>query len=977
MKLDSPSTKSLLAVLLTFFASSLSLSQSHSFRHYGTNNGLNSSTVYSCLQDSKGFMWFATDAGVARFNGISFEQFTKNDGLSDIEVFRMFEDSKHRIWFLTLNGHLSYYSDGKFYNEKNTPFLKELFVGESFTAAFEDSKGNLYLGTFGAPLLVIGTDNSIVRHNIDGAYGAFSFFENSNGEVYAASAARRVRVRKDRIEDALLQNVRLDVRYIYSKLNHDFYFSEKGLTRIDRLKETLVIPAEMLPSFHTITGCWENADSSFSVSTRSNGVLQFPRVVSKTTKPERVLTDKIVLSVFADGENNKWYNTEGDGVYMLSDAGRNVKSFTQHDGLPVESINCIEKSASGEIWAAGERQSIMQITSDTVLSYHISTVNNRNDRILDITFDKENYLWLGTDNGIVRFDPKNGSRRIPLKIGDIRSYPSCKSISYEKDGRIIASHFRGVAVCDPAKYDGDVCSPLYSVENSTRVFTHFIDRKGRMWIANINGLSLWDGRKLIDYGEKDELLKSRILQINETGDMLLLSTGGNGVIFFKNNKVVYHLNRKNGLPSDICRRMFVSGNHLWVCTNLGLADVTISNDKVTHIEIINQSNGLISDDVRDVLDDDSLIYIATDKGLCVMGKDPAKQVLDPPPLYITNVSVNNRTVETAQPLALSYDENFLVIKFIALTYQSPEKIIYQYRLNTQKASWITTNNNSIEFSSLSPSEYIFEVRAKKINSDWSKPVTLHFHIYPPFWKTWWFITLVAIAVILAVYFIHRYYSRLKLNRQLVELSRREIILKERSRISTDMHDDLGADLSRIVVLTEVMKVSDGSSINTSASSHLNKISGYATDLRAKVDEIIWALNPHHDSLKDLISYIHSFTREYLEDCPFKFQLEIPAFIPDIAVSAAFRRNVFLITKEALHNIVKHSAATNVKIKIAADEANVEIAIEDNGKGFVKDKIKAGNGFVNMRKRAAEIGGLLTVISSEGMGCKIIFNGNIH
>src|SRR5436190_22932692 len=119
-------------LLISHYASA----KSFSFKNYSTQDGLSSSKVYMCIQDSKGYMWFCTDAGVCRFDGRRFELFTRNDGLSDNEVFHLFEDSEQRIWFLTYNGHLSYYYDGKFFNEENTPWLHKTFIGESYTSAF-------------------------------------------------------------------------------------------------------------------------------------------------------------------------------------------------------------------------------------------------------------------------------------------------------------------------------------------------------------------------------------------------------------------------------------------------------------------------------------------------------------------------------------------------------------------------------------------------------------------------------------------------------------------------------------------------------------------------------------------------------------------------------------------------------------------------------------------------------------------------
>ena len=949
--------------------------QSFSLRHYSTSEGLNSAIVYSCIQDTKGYMWFGTDAGVCSFDGTRFEQFTKSDGLSDNEVLRLFSDSKERLWFLTFNGHLSFYADGKFFNEENTPWLRKAYVGESYTSAFEDSKGNIYLGSFGSKFILINNE-SITIHELKNAYGGFNFYESNKSEIYLTSSDQRAQFVNNKVVNSPLQNYNIGIQYIYSKLGNSLYLTSAGLIKVEGNKESIEIPASDLPTLTTITSCIENADSSILISTRGSGALLIPNPHNHSSiKPVKILPDKIVLSIYIDNEKNTWFNTEDDGTYMVSDANKNITGYSASSGLANVNIKRICKDRKGNIWLACDKQVITRISSDTLINYHLSSSQKtRNDKVIDIACENQDELWVATNADIIRINPGKKSTFIPMRYKNLIQHPAFKSLSCDPEGNILVTYFMGIAKLQRfADRSKDYFKSLKGIEFSERTFTHFIDRSKRLWVANINGLNLWNGDSLICFGNLDPLLKGRILQIKEMNNMLVLSTDENGVILFRENKVIGHLTHKNGLPSDICGKTDYNKNRLWVCTNHGLAYFKVIGDSVTIISVYDENVGLLSNDVHDVLDDGEHVYVGTDKGLSILKMSGTVKPSNPPLIYITKLLINNKPVNTDTNLiSLKHTENSLIINFVAITFQSPEKLIYQYQLNPANDHWVSTLNNTLEFSSLSPGKYAFSIRAKKVNSEWSEPAKISFTIHPPFWKTAWFGTLAAIIALCILVLLQRYHSRRKLKKQLAEHTRREVLLNERSRISSDMHDDLGAELSRIVVLSEVIRVTEQLDQHTSAK--LDKISQYAMDLRVKIDEIIWALNPRHDSLTDLVSYLHRYALDFFDGSNITCHITLPATIPDLRVTAAYRRNVFLIVKEALHNIYKHSSASEVNILVGIKAHLMEIDILDNGNGFIIDANSLRNGLVNMKKRAGETDGELNISSDLGKGCRVHYRG---
>lgn len=959
----------IISCLIVFFSAEQLMAQSYSLRHYAISEGMNSTVVYRCLQDSRGYMWFATDAGLCRFDGKKFDQFTTRDGLSGNEIFNLFEDSKKRLWFLTYNGHLSYYKEGVFYNEKKLPLLRKMYLGQSYTSAFEDSKGNIYFGSYGTKFIVLTNENVIV-YDYPLSYGAFDFKESKNGEILVSSRYNRKKIVGNILVDEPLKYNRKDVKYVESMPGNNFYFSDSGLVQISDGNEHIIIRYAQLPDYEYINGCLENKDSIIIISTRTEGALFYKRKGAVYVKEEEVLKDEIILSTFVDNESNTWFNTEGNGIYMMSDANKRMKNITVADGLESASIYRIIKGYDESLWLACGMGKIANIRNKTIINYQLTNLaKNRSKRVLDLVFDKNDYLWCATDDGIFAVKNKKQIVNVPLYFEGIVNQLSGKTISCDLENNIFVSYSFGVAKLHRS-LNNEFKFYQEPITNSfqTRTFTHLIDHANRFWIANINGLNLWDGKQLICYGDSDELLKSRILQIIEIGDTLVLSTNDRGIVFFSKNKVIKTFTEKDGLSSDICRKICYSNNKLWISTCKGLTTVEFNQGNFQNIQVFNESDGLASDDVEDVLDDGKLVYIATGNGLTILNKSIPVRFIKPPVVYVTSVLVNDREVNKNNLTALKYTESSIIINFIAITFQNSDKVIYQYNLNSEKSEWNTTRNNTIEFSSLSPGQYTFSLRAKKDNSDWSSPVTINFKINPPFWRTVWFWIILSLLILAGLIYIIRYLTRKRAQKQIAELSRRELLLNERSRISSDMHDDLGADLSRIVVLSEVMKVTD--QIDQKTLANIDKISQYAIDLRTKIDEIIWALNPRHDSLSALLSYTHRYILDYLEDSNLKVDLKINPSVPEMQVSAAFRRNVFLIVKEAIHNCVSHASASKARIAIEVNDKTMSVTIEDDGKGFEQKSINSGNGLENMRKRTKEIGGKIKIVSAPGSGCNI-------
>jgi len=202
-----------------------------------------------------------------------------------------------------------------------------------------------------------------------------------------------------------------------------------------------------------------------------------------------------------------------------------------------------------------------------------------------------------------------------------------------------------------------------------------------------------------------------------------------------------------------------------------------------------------------------------------------------------------------------------------------------------------------------------------------------------------------------------------------DLDRQLMLERERTRISQDMHDDVGASLTRISMMSDLIK--NRTDVGGGARQWLGKISDTSRGLMEEMNQIIWALNPKNDNLEGLVAYVRRFAFEYLEPSAVNCVFDLPGELPNRALSVEVRRNVYLVVREALHNVVKHAGATTVWVNLEMNEQGFRIRIKDDGSGFNPSKLEfPGNGLTNMKKRMNDIGGELVIRSKAGEGTEI-------
>ena len=364
-----------------------------------------------------------------------------------------------------------------------------------------------------------------------------------------------------------------------------------------------------------------------------------------------------------------------------------------------------------------------------------------------------------------------------------------------------------------------------------------------------------------------------------------------------------------------------------------------------------------------------------------------------PPVVIEELLVDSKSVERdargtrasqssgAPVFEIPAGRQRFEVRYTALSYAAPEKVRFQYRLEGLERDWVEAGTRRVaEYSYLPPGHYTFRVIACNNDEVWNETgASLAFAVLPAYYQTWWFRSSAVLAGAAAVGFGVLSVSRRRVRARVEQLERQRAIERERARIARDIHDDLGASLTRITMLSQTVHSElEG---QPQAAADVDRIYGTARELTRAMDEIVWAVNPKHDTLDSLVTYLGRFAQNFLSTAGIRCRLDVPLHLPAWTVTAEIRHNVFLALKEALHNVVKHAHASEVRISLDLLADGFVLLVADNGCGFDLNggprpsspdaaRLSSGYGLSNMRKRLEEIGGRCDWDTAPGEGTRL-------
>ncbi len=949
------------------------------FSHYTTKDGLLSNVVNCLYQDSRGFIWIGTGEGLSKFDGRTFTNYTPANGYPFSSVSDIIEDrsSPGTMLIATLGSGLVKMKERSF--TRITIDSSELSV--SIGRVLQDSKQRIWC-TVGKYIYIIENE-SAKRFRPDILFGNIYDIIFESDSVLWVSEFKKVHRISLFTGSYQCTNLPVDSKvlpfttclFIDSESSLWIGISDGNVYQLkhDRLEKRLHHVSGVISDIN------EDEDGniwvcSFDGIHRIKKSLGTESNVLKITK-ENGLNQDAVTYMLIDRESNFWFGYGTEGFSKLADL--HLVSF-KHGGIPPTPNNTITNvDKNDHIWICtfSSLLEFWQMPSGEwkQQSHLIGTIYGKSHPI-SVMFDSEDRCWVLYSNSVFRrFEVKGNDDgasvlRETKNIDMQKKYSAGLPFFFIIDTNDIlwfVDVAHGVYVLNPEQPE-----PLIRLITPNDGLpgisfrTLYQDRSGTMWfggnnegLASLSKTNFLTG-KLHLYTMKDGLSSDAIRSLlqDRTGN-LWIGTRYNGLTIME-NEMFTNIDMRTGLLSNTIWRIAQdSSGRLWFGTPTGL--VYLENEEAREFKAFERQHldGQIS--TLGVMHN-GLIWCTTADWLTIFDPHDKQTKVQFPPIYLTHCSVNGISVQIQSELSLSHNENNIVLEFIGISFRDEQALRYQYRLIGTEHQWHPpTSENSITYGSLQPGEYTFEVRAVTGDGVISEvPARLSFTIASPFWKVWWFILIVNVLIIglFAIVYFYRVRQVLKVERM-------------RTRIATDLHDDIGSTLSSISIFSEMVR-REIEQVAPKSSHILHRIGESSRSMLDAMDDIVWTINPGNDRLENLALRIREFATEMFEASNYSFDINIPEKLSNIKLPMETRKNIFLIAKEAVNNIVRHSLCTHASVLMREQGGELELLLQDNGVGIPKEILSSSNGLKNLERRAKEIGGTLSVASTENKGTLI-------
>lgn len=690
---------------------------------------------------------------------------------------------------------------------------------------------------------------------------------------------------------------------------------------------------------------------------------------------------EIAHQIIEDREGGVWVATD-EGIYFTSPGkdGNGVQNMIFSEAKKSRDFTDIIELRNGDYWLANWGQGIL--TMDKFFKpkpYQIfknfpANWNGAQRGGVNLTWCMHEEkatgdVWIGSNGGLItRFNPATNKTQFynPPEFQNA----TVRYITEDKKGRIWFSTQRGRVI----RFENNQFTVIKDFGTAV-IPKIFFDKDGWIW-AGVQGTGLFameaeSGRILQQYvkGSSDNSLFALSgTDIDQLNDSIIAYGAGALNLVNKKTGKVRIIDYMQGLPSNSVQRLRIDrAGYLWIVTNNGLCRYNPFNDNITPY---NKRDGVVLGEktvAADYLCSEGFVMFAGGNALVFFQPEIFSSNQQPPDVSITDFKLNNEFLSidslTAQSeLTVNHDQNSFSVYFSALSYVNRDKLIYYYKMSGIDDQWIRADRQKlVNFSLLPPGHYTFQVYCENIDGVRSKNITsFSIYIRPPFWRRWWFLTLVALALVGLLYFIHR----LRINRILA-------VENLRNRVARDLHDDMGSTLSTINILSTMAK-SKLNTDNVRASEYLGKISDNSQRMMEAMDDIVWSIKPMNDSMQKITARMREIATSVLEAKDIDLQFRTDDSIEDVKMNMEARRDFFLLFKEAINNIAKYSKASEASVHLTVHHKRMMMIIKDNGVGFDIDSAD-GNGLGNMYKRAASLKGRIQIQSKPGEGTQITLN----
>jgi signal transduction histidine kinase/ligand-binding sensor domain-containing protein len=890
---------------------------------------LRSNDIRALLSTREGnFLWACTGAGLARFDGSAWVVYTAGQGLAGDDVLSAYEARDGSVWVATSSG-LSRLKDGAFRNFTSRDGL----AGDVVQTVFEDRDGALWAGTAeglgrfdGARFVSVGADEGLP------AGGVSAIEQGPDGRLWVGTA--------------------------------------EGLARLEAGRFRVYTTRDGLPNDRVVS-LRADASGSLWVGTAS-GLARFGEGTFKSFAADDALARAVILSVFEDREGSLWVGTESGGLHQLRD--KKFTTYTTREGLSNDVVKAIYEDREGNVWVGTYGGGLDLIRGGRVKTYTTKD-GLASNIVLALYGDAAGSLWVGTPDGLCRF---REGRFETFTSADGLPNDFVRSIYSDAKGDLWVGTRGGLARMSGGEFT------TYTTRDglpNNFVGTIYEDARGRLWVGTLGGLGLYEGGRFESYTTRDGLSDDVVISLyGDASGRLWIGTNGGGLNLFEGGR--FHVfTARDGLPNDTVYRILGDeSGRLWMSCNKGVFSLAASEleefasgrVKTLSPVVYGTADGMQTRECSGGghpsawRGADGRLWFSTIKGVAMIDPRGVARNEQPPRVVINQVLVDGEPVTTSTRPELPPGTSRFDFHYAGLSFVAPEKVRYRYKLEGFDKEWVEGGDRrAAYYTNLGAGDYRFLVLACNNDGVWaSAPASFAFTLRPHFYRAYWFYSLCALGLALVAWQL--YALRVRQMR-----ARFAAVLQERNRIARELHDNLAQEILGVSVQLEVVARLFKTSPDA-ARSHLDRARSLVRSSMAEARRYVWDLRSQSLEERDLPAALSEMTRRLSSESDVHTQFEVGGTLRPLPPQV--ENNLLRIGQEAVNNAVRHSGAGNISVKLLFDATSVRLSVRDDGRGFDPDSRAGGPnghfGLVGMRERAREMGGEVRFGSRPGEGCEV-------
>jgi signal transduction histidine kinase/ligand-binding sensor domain-containing protein len=929
---------------------------------FTTADGLPSNHLYKITEDSHGFLWVSTDAGVARFDGRYFQTFTTVQGLPDNEVLSIVKEKDGTLWVNCFRKVPAYFDEklNRFVVPKIPDTILKKMNGLLMYLHPLKKGGVMYSGQHGASIFrnKTITDLSgkgpwdfVVKEITTGELIRYKTENNGHNTNYVA-----LRHEKDnKVVDSV--NIYPGPVTTYKletdgdNFNLTNYISGKHYIfsnfQLNPLRFTLDSISVNEPLYYGST-----TDRHIALIGRSGKVYFFDK---GTKKLIQVFQGGYSPNyAYKDKSGNIWVSTIDKGLLLYKATDKTVTALPTPSGF--EHTHFISIARQGQTILAGNHYAEVLSVKNNQPLLHIITKAEGSNWVRKIISVKDKVYTFSEGGSFINY------QQVLLNLNKKQDL-SVKAAILLNDSTIIYGMYVGLVKIDTRS---EKQTPLHTPQKRVTSITSLQNRF--IYFGSTDGLYKYEIATDTGYSiqNKHSLFAERIVSLSSAPEGLLLAgTTDKGLLVIQNDKLLAQLTIDSGLLSNnILSLAPCPGGKIFCGTDKGLNIINYTytgNSFSTSVQSLTTRDGLTGNTVNEMLYSNDTVYAATSNGVSAIPVSIRLPNYDIP-VQLTGVKINNRDTIISSSYTLPDGYNNFQLHLAGIE-TGGHWAMFEYAVNN--SDWLTLQANVLNLE-LGPGKHLLQVRAVDINGHTgTRILKIDIEITIPFWrKAWFWGILIALAAMAAMW----WYSRQRLLKQKRKAAQLQALEQQRHKITADLHDDIGATLSSLQLNSGVAKqlmIKD----STRAKQVMEKIEEQSKELSEKISDIIWSMKPGKEEFMGLSSRIKNFAHNILGHSAIQYTVDTDKELDTLVQDITVRKNIILIAKEAINNAVKHSGASHISIALQKENSTALLLIQDNGSGIAPER-SSGNGIGNMQKRAAEINSRFTIETDPKTGTVI-------